>query len=118
MLGGVALAAVGIVALVPALGVGGVVVGGALMSLGTAAFLPANWAATADLASPTEAGRLMALANLGTALAAAAVGLLGLLIPYAGFTPALVLAAIASAAAALPLASMRPTPARTLEEPT
>lgn len=118
MLGGVALATMGILILVPALGVGGVVVGGALMSLGTAAFLPANWAATADLASPPAAARLMALANLGTALAAAAVGLLGLLIPDAGFAPALMLAAIASAAAALPLASMREAHARTLEEAT
>ncbi len=118
MLGGAALATIGILTLVPALGLGGVVAGGALMSIGTAAFMSANWAATADLASPHDAGRLMALANLGTALAAAAVGLLGPLIPSVGFAPVLMVAAFASAAAALPVASIRAAPTAMLEEAT
>jgi MFS family permease len=100
---GAMVATAGIVALVPAAGIAGVVAGGLLMSVGTAAFMSANWAATADLTSPDDAGRLLGIANVGTAGAAAAAGALGFLIEAAGFTPALLLAAIASFASAAPL---------------
>lgn len=116
MLGGTALTTAGVLALVPAAGVGGIVLGGVLMSIGTAGFMSANWAATADLADPGAAGRLMALANLSTALAAATAGLLGPLIPLVGFAPVLVLAAVASAAASLPLVTSQSGPTPHLEE--
>jgi len=103
MIVGAVVAAAGILLLVPSLGLAGILSGGLLMSLGTAAFVTANWAATADLVPPRESGRLMGVANLGTGLAAAAAGAFGPLIDASGFVPALVLAALASAAAALPL---------------
>lgn len=103
MVAGAVLAAIGIAVLVPAVGLPGVVAGGLLMSIGTAAFVTANWAATTALVAPAGAGRLMAIANLGTGLAAAAAGGLGPLIDAAGFTPALLVAAAASAAAVTPL---------------
>ena len=53
---------------------------GALMSLGSAAFASANWAMTADLSPPTDSARFFGLANFGTAGAAAAAGLFGTLI--------------------------------------
>lgn len=103
MVAGATVAAVGIGVLVPPTGLAGLLVGGLLMSLGTAAFVTANWASTTTLVGPEDAGRLMAIANLGTGLAAAAAGALGPLIDAAGFGPALLVAATASAAAAIPL---------------
>ncbi len=111
MASGAAVGAFGVVALVPALGLAGLVVGGILMSVGTGAFVTANWAATTDLAPAQDAGLLMGLANLGTAVAAAVAGLAGPLIDGAGFAPTLTLAAIASAAAIVPLLRL-PEPAR------
>ncbi len=55
---------------------------GALMSLGSAAFSGANWALSADLAPPTEAARFLALSNMGNAGATAAAGLFGLLVDW------------------------------------
>lgn len=107
MVAGAVVAAIGIVVLVPTAGLTGVVVGGLLMSLGTAAFVTGNWAATTDVVPAAEAGRLMGIANLGTGLAAAAAGALGPLIDAAGFVPALLVAAIASAAAVLPIIGPR-----------
>ena len=103
MTAGAAIGAIGIVVLVPSAGLAGVMAGGLLMSLGTAAFVTANWAATTALVRRDDAGRLMAIANLGTGLAAAAAGALGPLIDAAGFTPALVILATASGAAVIPL---------------
>jgi MFS family permease len=100
---GALFAAFGIVVLVPAAGVPGLVVGGLLMSGGTAAFVTANWAETASIVPAGSAGRLMGIANLGTALGAAGAGLLGPLIDVTGFGPALSLAAVATAGAALPV---------------
>lgn len=105
MVAGALIAAVGIAVLLPPAGLPGVVAGGLLMSLGTAAFVTANWAATTTLAGRDDAGRLMAIANLGTGLAAAAAGALGLIIERAGFAPALLIAATASAAAIIPILS-------------
>jgi MFS family permease len=118
MAGGAVTAAIGIAVLIPPAGLPGVVAGGLLMSAGTAAFVTANWAATTTLVGSHDAGRLMAIANLGTGLAAAAAGALGPLIDAVGFAPALLVAASASAAALIPLlihrvplGSRRETPA-------
>jgi MFS family permease len=103
MVAGAVLAAIGIAVLVPPAGLPGVVIGGLLMSFGTAAFVTANWAATTTLVGRDDAGRLMAIANLGTGAAAAAAGALGPLIDAAGFGPALLVAVTASAAAVIPI---------------
>lgn len=80
MLAGGGFAAVGI-ALLPAAGsMPAILAFGALMALGTAAFNAASWAALTDLTPPADAGRLLGLANFGTAGAAAAAGAFGLLI--------------------------------------
>jgi MFS family permease len=93
------VAAAGILLLIPAAGMAGLIAGGVLMSLGTATFITANWAETTAIIPPESAGWLMGLANLGTALAAAAAGLVGPLIDSVGFVPMLVLAATASVGA-------------------
>jgi MFS family permease len=100
---GSVVAAAGIVTLVPETGLEGLIIGGLLMSVATAAFVSANWAAMTALVPGPQAGRLMGIANLGTALAAAAAGLFGPIIEGIGFAPALLLAAAASAAAIVPL---------------
>jgi hypothetical protein len=57
----------------------------------------------------------MGMANIGTGGAAACAGLLGPVIDGVGFTPAILIAAIATAAALLPLSRMaRITP---MEQP-
>jgi MFS family permease len=109
MVAGAGIAATGILVLVPPAGLLGVVTGGLLMSFGTAAFVTANWAATTSLVAREDAGRLMAIANLGTGFAAAAAGALGAVIDAGGFGPALLVAAGASAAAVIPILS-RPAP--------
>jgi MFS family permease len=79
---------------------------GGLMSIGSAAFAGANWALTADLAPPAEAGRFMGLANFGTAGAVAAAGLLGPLIDGINLArPGLGYPALFAASASLFLAS-------------
>jgi MFS family permease len=55
---------------------------GVLMALGTAAFGAGSWAAVADLATVGGTGKRMGVANIGTAGAAAAAGLFGLVIDY------------------------------------
>lgn len=107
MVAGAAIAALGVLALAVPAGVPGVIGGGVMMAIGTAAFTAANWAATTDLVPPQEAGRLMGLANIGTGGAAALAGLLGPLIDLAGFTPALLVAGAVTLAAVLPLALPR-----------
>lgn len=103
MTAGALIAAGGIGILAAPAGLPGVVLGGLLMSVGTAAFVTANWAATTALVGQDDAARLMAIANLGTGLAAAAAGALGPLIDGAGIAPALLVAATASASAVLPI---------------
>jgi MFS family permease len=105
---GILLSAVGIAAFLPAAGVWGILIGGTTMSLGTAAFVTANWAATTRLVPPERSGRLMAIANFGTGGAAACVGLLGPLIDWGGFTPAILLGTIATLAALAPLTRIAP----------
>jgi MFS family permease len=111
MVAGAIGCAIGTLALVPDAGVTGLLLGGGLMSIGTAAFVSANWAATTRLVPAPEAGRLMAIASVGTGLAAAAAGLLGPLIDVAGQPAALSLAAVAALAAVIPILrfSTRPT---------
>ena len=103
MLTGGIIAAAGIGLLATASSVAMVVAFGALMALGSAAFSSASWAALTDLTPSADAGRLLGLANLGTAGAAAAAGAFGLLIDAfnagggrAGYAVAFGLAAAAS----------------------
>jgi MFS family permease len=100
---GIVLSAAGIASLVPSGGLAGILIGGCLMSAGTAAFVTANWAALTDLSPGPDAGRLMGIANIGTGGAAASAGLLGPVIDAGGFGPALAVAAAATACGLLPL---------------
>lgn len=83
VVGGSVLTTVGTLMLIPAKSQWQLLVFGALMALGTVAFTSANWAMTADVVPRDEAGRLFALANFGTAGAAAVAGLFGPLIDAA-----------------------------------
>jgi MFS family permease len=103
MAAGSLVAVLGILVLVPGAGLPGVMAGGLLMSFGTAAFVTGNWAATTAVVPAAESGRLMAIANLGTGLAAAAAGALGPLIDAWGFAPGLVIAAAATVLSMAPL---------------
>ncbi len=115
MAGGALLAAAGTALFVPEGGLAGVVLAGTLMSIGTAAFASANWAAVTDLSPAVDSGRLLGLANFGTGGAAAVAGLLGPSIDLWGFTPALLFAILGMVAALVPLAR----PIRTAQlEPT
>jgi MFS family permease len=103
MAAGAVVSAVGILALAPPLGVVGLLVGGLAMSVGTAAFVVPNWAAITALTPADDAGRLLGWASIATGGAAACAGALGTVIDRAGFAPALVIAAAASAAAVIPV---------------
>lgn len=81
---------------------------GVALALGNAAFTTANWAMTTDVVPADEAARHLGLANLGTAGAMAAAGLLGPVMDVAnrlgrgwGGTVLLLIAACAMAAAAV-----------------
>jgi MFS family permease len=88
-----------------------ILLAGSLMALGSAAFTGANWAMTADVTPPEEAARFMALANFGTAGAAAAAGLFGLLVDNVGYNLLFICAALVFVASALVLYQL-PRPAR------
>jgi MFS family permease len=110
MLGGAALSALGVLLLIQAENNISILIFGGLMALGSAAFAGANWALTADLAPPAQAARFFGLANIGTAGAAAAAGLLGPLVdrangiaPESGYTVLFVLSALAFLASAFSL---------------
>lgn len=104
MIAGALTAAIGTgLFLVPA-GLIGAVVAGILMSIGTAAFTTANWAALTGSTTATDAGRLMGMANVGTGGAAACAGLLGPSIDAFGFTPALVVATVSILVSLAPIA--------------
>ena len=114
---GAVLSAVGAVLLIFAGGAVQILLFGGLLSLGSAAFGSANWAATTDVIPSAEAARYMAIANVGTAGAAAAAGLAGPLVdlanqirPSAGYPSLFVLAAIAFAASALVASRLQLTP--------
>jgi Na+/melibiose symporter-like transporter len=106
MVAGSVVAAAGTLLLLATSSLVQVVAFGGLMAVGSALFMGANWALTADLAPRSEAARTFALANFGTAGAAAAAGLLGPLAditrslsPSFGYGAVLVAAAIAIVAA-------------------
>ena len=110
MAAGALLSAVGTLLLALAGSAPAIFLCGALMALGTAAFTGANWALAADLAPPAEAGRFLGLANVGTAGAAAAAGLVGPLIdranavaPGGGYLALFVAAALAALCSVAPL---------------
>jgi MFS family permease len=105
---GAATGAAGVALFVAPAGLAGVIVAGTLMSIGTAAFTTANWAALTDLAPPADAGRLMGLANVGTGGAAAAAGLVGPVIDAWGFAPALLVATVATVLSLVPIARSHP----------
>ena len=97
------IAALGIALLPTAGSVGMVLAFGSLMAVGSAAFSAASWAALTDLAPSADAGRLLGLANVGTAGAASAAGGFGLLIDAGnagggelGYTLAFGLSAVAA----------------------
>lgn len=78
------------------------------MAVGSALFGVAIWATLVDLAPGTEAARYLGIANIGTAGAAAAAGLFGLLIdatdalaPGSGYLALFGAAAVAFAAGGL-----------------
>jgi MFS family permease len=108
MLGGALIGALGI-GLLPLAGSTALLVTfGALMAVGSALFGAASWALLADLVEGAHAGRLLGIANIGTAGAAAAAGLFGPVIdlvntaaPGTGFTVAFFAAALLAAAGAL-----------------
>lgn len=90
---------------------------GALMALGSAAFGSASWAMLADLSASAHSGRLLGLANAGTAGAAAMAGAFGIVVDAAGFGPTFVIAAactLAGGVLALHLTDVRPRAATLL----
>jgi MFS family permease len=90
MVSGAALSGAGALLLIWSATAGAILFAGSLMGLGSAAFAGASWALTADLAPPDQAARFFALANFGTAGAAAAAGLFGPLVDAAdGIAPGL-----------------------------
>lgn len=104
MLAGGLLAAIGIGGLPFAGETGGMLLSGVLVAVGTATFGAGSWATVADLSAGGGSGRLMGIANFGTAGAAAAAGLFGPIIdagntasPGAGYGLAFAVAAAAAA---------------------
>jgi hypothetical protein len=102
----VAAAGIGIMAIAPALPL--ITVGGLAMAGGTALFATANWRALLDATAGPSAGRLLGIANFGTAGAAAVAGLAGAaisvadsLIPGTGYTALFALAVLSVGASAL-----------------
>jgi MFS family permease len=82
MTAGALLSASGVLLLIKASNAGQILLFGALMSLGSAAFASASWAMTADLVPAAEAARFFGLANFSTVGAAAAAGLFGPLVDW------------------------------------
>jgi MFS family permease len=108
MMAGAILACCGIGLLPAASKVSGLLVIGCLIALGSGAFGAGSWALLTDLTSSTDSGRLMGIANLGTAGAAAAAGGFGLLIDagnrwqaMGGYTAAFAVAAALALAGGL-----------------
>lgn len=108
MLAGGALAALGIALLPLSDSVPMIALAGGLMAIGTGAFGAGSWAALTDLTTPSDAGRRLGIANLGTAGAAAAAGAFGIVIdagnrltPTGGYVVTFGIAAVAAAAGGL-----------------
>jgi MFS family permease len=116
MLIGALLSAAGVGLLITATSSWDILLFGGLMAVGSATFSTANWALVADLAPPAEAARFLGLANIGTAGAAAAAGLLGPVVDWAnasspgdGYTTLFVAAIVAFLASGLALRGLRGT---------
>jgi MFS family permease len=99
------MAGIAVIALAPGLAL--MTVGGVAMAAGTAMFVTANWRLLLDLVAGSTAGRLLGIANIGTAGAAAVAGLAGPLIsvadaaaPGAGYPALFGLALVAVGASA------------------
>lgn len=101
MLAGALLAASGVALLPASTSIEAMLAFGGLMALGSAAFGSASWAMLADVTATPDAGRLLGIAHLGTAGAAAAAGAFGLIIDAAGYGPAFGVAAGCSLAGGL-----------------
>lgn len=101
MLGGGVVGAAGVAALPLADSLPAILAFGTLMAVGSAAFGAGSWAALADVTAARATGRLLGIANLGTAGAAAAAGLFGPLIDAAGFGIGFALAGLAAASGAV-----------------
>lgn len=85
MAGGGLAGGAGMLALAGADGSAAVLAAGGLMAIGSAAFGAGNWATLADASAGPRSGRLLGIANFGTAGAAAAAGLFGPVVDNAGF---------------------------------
>lgn len=116
----VAAAGIGLLAVAPTSPL--ILVGGGLMAIGTALFGAGSWALLTDIAAPGATGRLMGLANLGTAGGAAAAGLLGPVVDIGegigagiGFALLFVLASVSALAGGMLLAD-RPRPIAVVKE--
>ena len=101
MLAGGLLAATGMALLPASTSIEAILAMGGLMALGSAAFGSASWAMLAEVTATPDAGRLLGIAHLGTAGAAATAGAFGLVIDAAGYGPAFGLAAACSLAGGL-----------------
>lgn len=108
MLAGGLIAAAGIALLPLAVSTPLLLAFGGLMAIGSAAFGAGSWAMLADLTEGADAGRLLGIANFGTAGAAAAAGLFGPLIDGlngaaagSGYSVAFLVAAASAALGAL-----------------
>lgn len=110
MLAGGAIGAIGIGLMPVATSIEAVLAFGTLMAVGSAAFGSASWAMLADLSASARSGRLLGLANAGTAGAAAMAGALGIVVDAAGFGATFSIAAactLAGGVLALQLAEVR-----------
>jgi MFS family permease len=89
------LSAAGVLVFIPANSLGAIMLGGAIMGVGSGLFASANWALTADMTPAGAGGRFFGLLALATGGAAALAGLFGPLVDHAGYTPLFVVAAVA-----------------------
>lgn len=114
MIAGATLGALGALLMIWAATAVQILIFGSLMSLGTATFVGANWALTADVVPKERAAHFFGLANVGTAGATAAAGLFGPLVDWAnaahpggGYTVLFSLAAFAFVVSGAVLGAVR-----------
>lgn len=115
MLFGGLVSAIAVILLMTVTSFSQIIIYGSLMAVGSGVFTATNWALTVDYAPSAEAGRFLAIANFGTAGAAAVAGIFGPLIDFGnqlgsstGYT--LLFAASAMAFLGSCYAAMRLTP--------
>jgi MFS family permease len=113
MVAGAVLSATSALLLIGAGSANQILLFGAVLSLGSAAFSGGSWALIADLVPKNESARFFGLANFSVAGSAAVAGLFGPVIdwtermfPEYGFTMLFILAALALLGSALPLKDM------------